>query len=121
MVLDGKGGVYVTDYMPGNVVRVNLENGQRGIVCEGLNKPEGIAMAYDGRLLVAETGTQSVVSIDAASGARSVIASGIPMGLTLTTQLPPMGVPTGVAASADGALFVSADLTDSIWKISKQN
>ena len=84
-----------------------------------MNKPEGISIGESGRVLVAEAGSQTVIAVDIATGERATIAEDIPMGLEMTPQFPPMGVPTGVVAASDGSLFVSADITDSIWRVSK--
>jgi sugar lactone lactonase YvrE len=119
IAVDVLGNVYVTNWASGNITQVDVETGDKLGIATGLKQPEGISMLGTRQLLVAETGTQSVVTIDIADGKREVIASDIPMGLGVTPQFPPMGVPTGVVQSASGDFFVSADITDSIWKISK--
>ena len=121
VVVDSQGHVYVSEWAAGTVVQVDVDAGTKTIIASGLDKPEGIAIGGDGRLLVAETGTQSVVAVDIATGVRETIATDIPMGLGVTPQFPPMGVPTGVVAASDGSLFVSADQTDSIWRITKDD
>lgn len=121
VVVDDEGRVFVTEWAAGTVVQVDVEAGTKTVVASGLDKPEGIALGRDGRLLVSETGTQSVVAIDAATGVRESLAKDIPMGLGVTPQFPPMGVPTGVVAASDGSIFVSADMTDSIWRIKKSD
>ncbi len=120
IAVDEAGQVFVCEWATGNVIQVDLESKETKVVASGLEQPEGIAMGGAGRLLVTEVGTQSVVAIDVATGKRETIATDIPMGLGVTPQFPPMGVPTGVVAASDGSLFVSADLTDSIWRITKK-
>jgi len=119
VAVDELGQVFVSEWASGNLVQIDLDTGEKKVVASGLDKPEGIAIGGLGRILVSETGTQSVVAIYLATGTRETMASGIPMGLGMTPQFPPMGVPTGVVAASDGSLFVSADTTDSIWRITK--
>ncbi len=121
VAVDELGQVFVTEWASGNVVQVNVDTKETKVVASGLDKPEGIAIGGIGRILVAETGTKSVVALYLATSTRETIATGIPMGLGVTPQFPPMGVPTGVVAASDGSLFVSADITDSIWRITRKN
>jgi len=120
IAVDQIGQVFVSEWASGNLVQIDLETGEKKVVASGLNKPEGIAIGGLGRILVSDTGTQSVVAIFLATNTRATLATDIPMGLGVTPQFPPMGVPTGVVAASDGSLFVSADITDSIWRITKQ-
>jgi sugar lactone lactonase YvrE len=119
-VADG-GAVYVSQPDAGRVVKLN--GGRAETVLDGLGWPEGIAIR-DGRLYVIETGAKQVTECDLAPGARRVRATGLPVGR-------PQGVPalrlggvgdmcgpmwsfTGIAAAADGALYVSADAEGSV-------
>jgi DNA-binding beta-propeller fold protein YncE len=77
-----------------------------------------------GKLYAVDTGTKSVVMIDPASGAVEVIASNLPVGAPIGVKpkfLGPIGdmagpmVPfAGIAAGADGTLYISADAEGSV-------
>ena len=70
-------------------------------MADGLAGPEGIDVGPDGRLYVAEVGQKRVVAIDPATGAKTVIASNLDIGLEPYPGGPPALVPTGVAVGAD--------------------
>lgn len=116
MALDGKTGVYVTSN-DGAVTHVDLNSGTKTVVASKLAGPEGIDVAPDGRLIVAEVGAQRVVSIDAKSGASTVIADELPIGLPAPAGQAPSFITTGVAVGLDGTIYVASDLTNAILKI----
>ncbi|MFP6616725.1 MAG: SMP-30/gluconolactonase/LRE family protein [Candidatus Hydrogenedentota bacterium] len=120
MVRAGANSIYVTEYMKGDVVRVDLASGAKDIVASGLNQPEGIAVGRDGTLYVAEVGARRVVSIDPVSGKKTVISEDLPIGFKAAPGMPPMGGTTGVAVSGSGDVYVTSDLEDAIYKISKK-
>ena len=99
---------------PGNLIYVTEIAGRRGasrsmsrtgarkVVADGLAGPEGIDVGPDGRLYVAEVGQKRVVAIDPATGAKTVIASNLDIGLAPFPGGPPALVPTGVAVGEIG-------------------
>lgn len=111
------GAIYIVEYAAGEVTRIDMATGKRQTVARGLDKPEGIAVALDGTIYIAETGTQSVVRIGPELDDKTVIATGIPMGLPAAPGLPPMGILSGLAISTSGDLYVSSDLEDAIYRI----
>ena len=86
-------------------------------MADGLAGPEGIDVGPDGRLYVAEVGQKRVVAIDPASGAKTVIASNLDIGLESFAGGPPALVPTGVAVGAGGAVYVSSDRRNALYKL----
>ena len=86
-------------------------------MADGLAGPEGIDVGPDGRLFVAEVGQKRVVAIDPASGARTVIASNLDIGLAPFPGGPPALVPTGVAVAKSGTVYVSSDLRNALYKL----
>jgi streptogramin lyase len=86
-------------------------------VADGLAGPEGIDVGSDGKLYVAEVGQKRIVSIDPATGAKMVVASNLDIGLASYPGGPPALVPTGVAVAKSGAIYVSSDLRNAVYKL----
>jgi sugar lactone lactonase YvrE len=110
------GDVLVAESGAGRVVRVT-PSGVESVV-DGLGRPQGL-LATDGALFIVDAGEKSVLSFDLATGARTTIASGLPIGPPPGVVpkplkgMPPFSGPqgpfAGIAAAADGTLYVSAD------------
>jgi sugar lactone lactonase YvrE len=109
--------VYVTEISAGVVTEIDVAAGTRRVVADNLTGPEGIDLGPDGRLYVAEVGQKRVVAIDPATGARTVIASNLDIGLAPFPGGPPALVPTGVAVGRTGIVYVSADIRNSLYKL----
>ncbi len=108
---------FVSESGAGRVSAIKA-GGKRRVVIEGLQRPEGIAFMPDGRLVVAETGTGRVLLVDTDSGARDVIAHGLPFGIADAPGYPPgVVVPTGVAADASGTVYISSDRESSMLRL----
>jgi sugar lactone lactonase YvrE len=116
MVLDGKSGAYVTS-SDGTITHVTLQTGAKKVVASKLSGPEGIDIAPDGRLIVAEVGAKRVVAVDPATGGVSVIADKLAIGLPAPEGQGPAFLTTGVAVAGDGTIYVGADLTNAVLKI----
>jgi sugar lactone lactonase YvrE len=110
------GAVLVAECGAGRVVR--LTGSGTETVVDGLQRPQGILLV-DGRLFVVDAGEKAVIAFDVASGSRTTIASGLPVGPPPGVEpkplkgMPPFSGPqgpfAGIAAGADGTLYVSAD------------
>lgn len=109
--------IYVTEIAAGAVAEINVATGGRRVLADGLAGPEGIAIGPDGRLFVAEVGQKRVVAIDPATGARTVVASNLDIGLAPYPGGPPGLVPTGIAVGASGAVYVSSDIRNALYKL----
>ena len=109
--------LYVTEYAAGAITAFDVGNGGRRVVADGLAGPEGIDVGPDGKLYVAEVGQRRVVKIDPASGAKTVIASNLDIGLETYPGGPPALVTTGVAAAKSGAIYVASDRRNAIYKL----
>jgi sugar lactone lactonase YvrE len=117
--VQGKGSlIYITEISAGAVTQIDVASGARKVVADNLTGPEGIDLGPDGRLYVAEVGQKRVVSIDPATGAKTVIASNLDIGLAPFPGGPPALVPTGVAVGRTGIVYVSADIRNSLYKLS---
>lgn len=112
---DKKGVVYVTS-SEGTVTRVDLKSGAKTVVAKDLAGPEGIDIAPDGCLVIAEVGAKRVIAIHK-DGHVETIASNLPIGLAAPEGQAPAFLPTGVAVDAAGTVYVAGDLTNEILKI----
>ena len=99
------------------MTQIDVGTGARKVVADGLAGPEGIDVGPDGRLYVAEVGQKRIVAIDPANGSKVVIASNLDIGLPAYPGGPPGLIPTGVAVAKSGAIYVSSDLRNAIYKL----
>ena len=109
--------IYVTEIAAGAVTQIDVASGARKVVADNLAGPEGIDVGPDGKLYVAEVGQKRVVAIDPANGHKVVIASNLDIGLAPYSGGPPALMPTGVAVSRSGAVYVSADIRNALYKL----
>jgi sugar lactone lactonase YvrE len=114
-----KGDVYVTEAFAGLVSKVE-SNGEKTVVAKDLKMPEGIALAPDGKLIVAEVGAKRIVQIDPQNGNVSEIAGNLPIGLPATPGGLPTNIPTGVGVGASGVIYFSSDIENAIYKVVKR-
>jgi len=115
----GGGAVYLTEAFAGRVSKVDA-SGQKSVVAKDLKMPEGIAIAPDGKLVVAEVGARRLVSIDPQSGTVTEIAANLPIGLPATPGGLPTNIPTGVGVGASGTIYFSSDIENAIYKVTKK-
>jgi sugar lactone lactonase YvrE len=120
MASAGQGAVYVSEIGSGSIVRINLSNGAKTVIASNLKSPEGLDVAPDGRIVVAEVGLRRVVAIDPKTGTPTVLAGNLAIGLDGNKVGPPQYVPTGVAVGKSGAIYVSSDIRNAIYKLTPQ-
>lgn len=118
------GACYVAESAGGRVVKVS--GGKSATVVDGLQQPQGI-LVRSGLLYVVDAGSKELIEYNLASGARRIIASGLPVGAPpgvvpkplgpIGTLSGPMGPFAAIAAGADGTLYVSADAEGSVVAI----
>jgi glucose/arabinose dehydrogenase len=87
------------------------------LTASGLDRPEGMAVAPDGRLLVAETGTGRLVAIEPATGDMSTIAEGLGFNPDAPGGAPPTMVMSSVAVGPSGVIYVTGDLANVLYRI----
>ena len=115
------GTVYVSQPDSGRIVK--LSGGRAEIVLDGLGRPEGIAI-HDRKLYAVDTGTKQLLELDPATGARQTLASNLPVGTPagvpplrlggVGDMCGPMWTFTGLAAAADGTIYLSGDAEGSV-------
>lgn len=116
MVLGQDGALYVTE-AAGKLTRINMADGSKTTVAEGLALPEGLAQTPWGSFIVAETAAARLTEIDPANGSRRTVADKLPIGLPPGPGMPPPYVVTGVAVGADGAVYFTADRNNAMYRI----
>ena len=117
-LLDAGGGkVLLTESGSGTLSEIDLETGERLIIAEGLDQPEGFDRRPDGRVVIAEVGARRLVEVDPASGERRVLAEDLPIGLPAAEGAPPAYIATGVVVSSSGAVYFSSDLDNAIYRV----
>ncbi len=119
MVLGKDGDLYVTE-AAGRVQRIDLITGAKILIADKLVLPEGLAFTPWGSLIVAEAGARRLVEINTYDGSKRTVAENLPIGLEAGPGLPPPYVVTGVAVSADGTVYFSADRNNAIYRIRAQ-
>jgi len=116
LVGGAKGDVYVTEAYAGQVSKVG-SNGEKTVIARDLKMPEGLALAPDGRLVVAEVGARRLIRIDPSNGKVEEIAANLPIGLPATPGGLPSNIPTGVGVGATGVIYFSSDVENAIYKV----
>ncbi len=103
-----------TEALTGQVSKIDA-GGQKTVLAKDLKMPEGIGLAADGKLIVAEVGAKCIVEVDPAAGGVTEIAGNLPIGLPGNPYMP-----TGVGVGASGTIYFSSDLENAIYKITKR-
>ncbi|OBF06412.1 gluconolaconase [Mycobacterium sp. ACS4054] len=116
VAVDADGACLVAEAGAGRVVRVT--GSSVDTVVADLQRPQGI-LVRDDLLYIVDAGAKAVIRFDLTSHARQSIASGLPVGPPPgVTPKPLRGMPpfsgpqgpfAGIAAAADGTLYISAD------------
>ena len=116
-IVAGSGGaIYLTEAFAGQVSKVEA-NVEKTVVAKDLKGPEGIALAPDGKLIVAEVGARRIIQIDPANGTITEIAANLPIGLPAAPGGLPSNIPTGVGVGATGVIYFSSDIENAIYKV----
>lgn len=76
-------------------------------IASGLAQPEGLAVAPDGSLLVAETGAGRISRIEPATGTVTPLVEGLDFGMPASALLPPVNTLAGVAVDDAGSLYIA--------------
>ncbi len=125
VAIGSDGTCYVAESGGGRVVK--LSGGKAETVLDGLDQPEGIAL-HGGKLYILDNRAKELVECDLSGGARWTIASNLPVGApsgvipkalgAVGDMCGPMTSFTGIAAGADGTIYVSGDAEGSVLAVS---
>jgi sugar lactone lactonase YvrE len=114
------GDLWVADQRAGTVLLV-VADGEvlptPRLVASGLQGPEGLAVAHDGALYVVEAGIGRVSRVDPATGDVTPVADSLALGAPGTPGMPPTWIFNGVAVGPSGAVYVSGDVENVIYRI----
>jgi sugar lactone lactonase YvrE len=113
----GPEALYVSETLAGTVAHIEIRDGSKTLIGVDLLQPEGLTVMADGRIAVVEVGRQRLVAIDPGSGETTVLAEDLPVGNLRANAPEPVYTPSGVAQGADGSLYVSGDLNNSVLKV----
>ena len=127
LAADEDGNIYFSESITGRIFRIaagSYENDsplQVSVVAENLQTPSAIALDPTGKLIVANTGTHTIVRIDPKTKNFSTIAgqpgvNGDADGIAAEARF---NAPVGVAVGKDGTIFVADTYNDRIRAISK--
>lgn len=119
MIRARDGMVYLTQ-MSGVLSRFNPATGELTSVAEGLRLPEGLAELPDGHLLVAEPSAQRLVTINPQTSESTIAAEQLPIGLKPGPGMPPTGIPTALAADAQGRVYFASDIDNALYRLTPQ-
>ena len=127
VTIGADGSCFVSESAGGRVVK--LSGGRAETVLDGLQQPQGI-LARGESLYVLDAGLKELIEYDLASGVRRTLASDLPVGAppgvtpkflgAIGNMSGPMGPFAGIAAGADGTLFLSADAEGSVLAIRRE-
>ncbi|MEM7587032.1 MAG: SMP-30/gluconolactonase/LRE family protein [Acidobacteriota bacterium] len=87
------------------------------LVASNLAGPEGLAVLPGGDLIVVEAAAGRVSRVDPATGNVTTVADGLGLGAPPPPLVPPTWLFNGVAAGARGAVYVTGDIDNVVYKL----
>jgi sugar lactone lactonase YvrE len=120
------GTCFVSESAAGRVVK--LGGARPETVLDGLNKPQGV-LVFDETLYIVDAGAQELITCELSGKSRRIIAADLPIGAPPgVTPKPlravgkmsgPLGPFAGIAAGADGTIYISGDAEGSILAVKR--
>lgn len=114
------GSLWVSDWATGKVWQIGAKGAPLAhpmLVAEGLSRPEGLATDQNGGLLVVESGAGRLCRIDLSSGGVTPVAEGLLLGSEAIPGTPPTGIFNGVAVGPSGAIYVTGDRGNVVYRL----
>lgn len=118
LLMEDETHVLVSEQLGGTISRVNIETGEKSVLVDELEGPEGFDVR-DGTLYVAEVPARQITAITLADGSRTIIGTDLPIGFPAGAGAPPVNVPTGVAVTKDGHVYFASDLEAAIYRLKR--
>ena len=87
------------------------------LTAAGLALPEGLAVDHDGSLLVVESGIGRLSRVDLATGSLHTVADNLALGTAPPDGWPPTWIFSDVAVGEAGAIYVTGDVGNVIYRI----
>ena len=111
--------LWVGDFYAGTVYQM-VKDGELltvpYMVASGLDGPEGLALTQDGDLLVVESGAGRLSRIDLATGEVSTLVDGLQFLPAMPGDAPTLAF-NGVAVAPSGAIYLTEDGTNTLYRI----
>ncbi len=114
------GNLWVADQRAGTILQVVAGGevlAEPRLVATNLQGPEGLAAADEGVLYVVEAGAGRLSRVDAATGEVRPVADGLALGAPGIPGMPPTWIFNGVAIGPSGAIYVTGDVENTIYRI----
>jgi glucose/arabinose dehydrogenase len=114
------GNLWVADQLAGAILQL-VAGGEvlsdPHVVATNLQSPEGLAAADEGVLYVVEAGARRLSRVDVATGEVSPVADSLALGAPGIPGMPPTWILNGVAIGPSGAIYVTGDVENIIYRI----
>ena len=112
--------LWISDWYTGEVLQIIADGeplSEPIPVATDLASPEGLAVAPDGSRLVVETGAERLSCINPDTGEVSTVAVGLELGSEGSKGYPPTWIFNGVAVGPSGAIYVTGDIANVLYRI----
>lgn len=112
--------LWVADWATGILWKIEFDGNTPSASphADGLANPEGLAIDLDGSLLVVEAGARRLSRIDPSTGTVSTVAEGLELGAPgIPVAAPPTFFFSGVTVGPSGAIYVTGDIANVIYRI----
>lgn len=111
--------LWVADWFTGVVWKV-VANGVPQTtpirVASALDRPEGLAVAQDGSLLVVESGAGRLSRVDLTTGEVATLVTGVAVQSSAPPRVPGTWIFNGVAVGQSGTIYVTGDLENVLYR-----